>query len=1058
LSPKSTGWVLAGAGQPRAAKLRRVRTAVRTAALAALLAALALPAAPTHAALSSARGAGRSAGQDMAMTTAEGAVPSSKPADVLLPEAQVYPNIQSVSEPGRVTLEWRLPEVRSSGGGPGSASNYLQIVHNSQGRAIVTMEGFQSLDLPGLPALPYSSALVALPPEGQPSLQIEILAEEFVELPAELALVPPISNGLEAGFYPDLSPENDLYTAARQMNQNGLLEFTASSSMLPDQAAVLEEIGIIRGVRLARVVFYPLLPVVSDRELKSGVGARLAMTVHARITVEFSHIPDAPSLQTGQPIDPLMALLRRAVVNPDGISPAVRIPRPARSSGASVLIGEEQSAPRAVIEVEQEGLVVVDYLTLAAAGLEPHELNPSRLSLYRGESQIPLEWEGDHNESFEPGERLLFYAPAPESRYSTHDSYFLVLEESDGLRIDTMEAGPNDLPEGILHRTVTAEQNQLYMPDCLCGPLPAGRDGDRWAWDVLQQPGKPDGRYHAELRGADPSEPGQLKLWLIGFTAAASSPDHRVEAALNGHLLGVVEWDGRQAVEAIFDIPSGVLQTGQNELTLALPGLPGVPVEGVWLDAFEIEYALGASPSGESLAVQAPEGQRAYQLGLEGNGGRVYDVSDPDRPVRLTGLEASPAEGLHFGLQEADVHLWATSEAGLIHPKQVRPYHQLTEPTGADYLILAPEKFTPALEELVLWRESQGLETAVLPLEAVYDAYGQGRPGPEGIRGLLEAAYASWDPRPAYLLLVGDGNYDPKRYLETSSETFLPPYLEQVDPWAGETASDNRYVTLEGDDNLPDMLVGRLPARSLEETGLLVEKILNYERFPAPGPWPAQVTLVADNPDPAGDFYSLAERAARPAEGLPILIQRIYHRPEPTNPGSTAAVRQAAADAFQNGRLLVLYAGHASQHQWGAENFLHYDQAGELLNQGRLPVLLSMTCFTAAFHMPGLEALDEALLRVTGGGAAAAWGSTGLGIARGHAQLAEGFFKSVLTEGDGELGLATLAGKLQLAANQPAFGDLIDTYILLGDPAMRLNRAYQDRISIIFLPIIGSTN
>jgi hypothetical protein len=103
--------------------------------------------------------------------------------------------------------------------------------------------------------------------------------------------------------------------------------------------------------------------------------------------------------------------------------------------------------------------------------------------------------------------------------------------------------------------------------------------------------------------------------------------------------------------------------------------------------------------------------------------------------------------------------------------------------------------------------------------------------------------------------------------------------------------------------------------------------------------------------------------------------------------------------------------------------------------------VLEMTCFTGSFQVPGFQTLDENLVRQPNGGAVAAWGSSGLGIATGHQWLAEGFLNSVYEDGPGELGFAALSGKLNLATIG-AYTDLIDTFTLLGDPATKLERSY----------------
>jgi len=63
----------------------------------------------------------------------------------------------------------------------------------------------------------------------------------------------------------------------------------------------------------------------------------------------------------------------------------------------------------------------------------------------------------------------------------------------------------------------------------------------------------------------------------------------------------------------------------------------------------------------------------------------------------------------------------------------------------------------------------------------------------------------------------------------TGEVSFVPPYLADVDPWMGETANENYYVSVSGSDILPDMHLGRLPVKTQAETTALVNKIIAYE-------------------------------------------------------------------------------------------------------------------------------------------------------------------------------------------------------------------------------------
>jgi hypothetical protein len=70
-------------------------------------------------------------------------------------------------------------------------------------------------------------------------------------------------------------------------------------------------------------------------------------------------------------------------------------------------------------------------------------------------------------------------------------------------------------------------------------------------------------------------------------------------------------------------------------------------------------------------------------------------------------------------------------------------------------------------------------------------------------------------------------------------------------------------------------------------------------------------------------------------------------------------------------------------------------------------------------------------------GAVASWSPTGLGIATGHNRLNRGFFDAIFTGNAKLLGEATMAGKQNLWASGANL-DLLDTYLLFGDPATKI--------------------
>jgi hypothetical protein len=521
-----------------------------------------------------------------------------------------------------------------------------------------------------------------------------------------------------------------------------------------------------------------------------------------------------------------------------------------------------------------------------------------------------------------------------------------------------------------------------------------------------------------------------------------------VNVSLNGVALGTLEWDGKQAIHETFSIPAAVLRSDDNTLSLSLPGLTNVAIEGVWLDAFSLTYARSDAAEGQAIIFDGSEDISAYPFRLSAtNGLRAYDVTDPDRPQRLSDFTLSGDTITLGDIFPAPRRYAVVAEGGILSSAKFRQTTSLPDISGADYLIITPAEFQPALNDLLALRTTQGLSGAMVDVQAIFDAFGEGIPDPIAIRAYLENAYTAWNPPPLYVLLVGDGTSDPKHYQTASSDTFIPPYLADVDPWAGETASDNRYVTVDGDDVLPDMLIGRLPVNSLAEAQTVADKIVEYEIAPAAGLWNNFASFIADDKDEGGDFPLLAE-SLTPFIFPPNTPQRIYYTP----PNNTAdAVRASVLGQWNSGAGLMTYSGHSSIHQWAVEQFLHLDDIPTLNNGGRLPVLLELTCFTSMFQEPFVPTLDESLLRHPNGGAVAVWGATGLGVATGHDALAKGFLQSLFPDGVADLGTATLAGKLNLSITAPDHLDLLDTFVLLGDPATQFY--FPAGMTLTYLPL-----
>lgn len=928
------------------------------------------------------------------------------------------------------------------------------------------MPGFELTSEPARPSVPFDSILIALPPSANPSLEI-IAADE-----GSMSLFAPL----------ELAEEPEGVKTSADGSIIGGAFVPATQELASDrEVVVLEELGFLRGVRLARLVFYPAL--------KSGDS--LTLTSHLVVEVKFNQSRNLVSA-TAPPQSALMSAIKSVVANPGQI----QVSNSDKADHLSLPLLQSANSPTAAIEISHDGMIEIGHGDLMKIGF-PTNIDPHKLKITRAEQELAVDWLGDGDNAFEAGEKLRFFADPRFSRWSAYDTYYLSVGSTNGLRMGSRSAAPGGASAGTAWVEVLFEENKIYTPDCFCPTIPPGRDDDRWVWERLQRPAPATGTFPFTLPGFDNSQPAELTIWFIGFTDLDPNPDHKVNVSLKVKQsgttvqtlsLGSVQWDGKDLKSAEFSIPSGLMQ-GSYELSLSLPGISGVPLEGAWLDAFSVRYARAPSAhAGDSLDFSGQSNPRKYTVGLISEAGDqvlAYDVSQPHKPVILTGMEVleaskqSPANSIetfsggdnksylplvfagfndtHTSTQYTATiadpliggihHYLLTMESSLPGPDRLR---MLAAPllgtgfAGADYLIISPAEFFSSLTSFVQLRKSAGLNVAVEDVQAVYDNFGDGRPLPEAIKSFLENAYFNWEVPPTYVLLVGDGTFDPKHYRSTSTDTFIPVFLADVDPWSDETAADNYYVTVDGNDSLPDMIIGRLPVNTVNELNTIISKIITYETQSNSSSWTHQALFVADDPDTAGNFPLLSDTLVNSFTTPAFAAQRLYFSPAQW---SSTDFTQLLENQWNAGSGMIMFTGHASIFQWAQEIFLHRDNVEDLVNGQKLPVVLEMTCFTSSFQIPDFPTLDEDLVRQSGGGAIATWGSTGLGVATGHHWLAKGFMDTIYSGGGNDIGTAALAGKLKLAASG-ANPDLIDTFTLLGDPALQFKSAFNQYLPL----------
>ncbi|NOZ06338.1 MAG: hypothetical protein GXP41_08320 [Chloroflexi bacterium] len=881
---------------------------------------------------------------------------------------------------------------------------------------------------PGMPQVPVRSVMVAIPPYA--TLSANVQAQDVETLPGrhQLALAPLLVAEPVPGYLP----------RARRL----AVDAGASGHTAPPPPA-WATVGRPAWIRQQRVVVVHLRPF--RYEPATGT-IRVAQRLRVMLQFHGSKARRGVAAESA-PDDPYAPDLRPYLLN-GNMARQWQLPFRSTARRAPGRAAWEPAGHK--IFVERDGLYRMTYSDTLAAGIDV-AADPRTFRLTQGGEEVALYVPGEEDGSFDPQDEIIFYGQQAHTRYTNRNVYWLSSGGSAGLRMTTEDGTPNGTfsPAQSFTATLPVEENHVYS-----SISPRGEGHDHWFWDsVLAYSGPSAGTYPFTLTQMSGTPfTATLRGVLAGATSLAPYPDHHTQIYLNGRLVDDATWDGQTLFTFTATVPSNVLTRGGNVISVALPLDLGTPYDYVYVDRFDLQYRRPYTATAGDFTFGSPGGGRwQYRLtGLSTADVTPLDITDPRRPKRVLGtiVEGGPTYTLTFAAAGTpDSRYLLDSPARRRAPagtETVAPANLRTPTNSADYIMIAHEDFYTAALPLRDYRAAQGMRVRLIRLQDIYDTFSFGLPDPQAIHDFLAYAYDHWTPpAPTFVLLVGDGSLDPKDYLHTGVQNFVPPYLAAADPWINETAADNRYVDVHGDDNLPDMALGRFPANSAAEVAAMISKTLAYEQHPPPGLWNRKALFVADNTDSAGDFAAFSDEVAAllPEGYIPDKVYYgVTHR-------DVSQARTAILAAINAGPLLVTYAGHASPDAWASESLFGVADLPALTNfSGPWPIMLPMTCYDGFYDYPTIPSLGENIVRLAGGGAVASWSPTGLGVGTGHIWLDRGFMQAVFEGRVDRLGPATMQGLLNLYANTPNFHELIDTYVLFGDPALRLSLPYCDAL------------
>jgi hypothetical protein len=449
----------------------------------------------------------------------------------------------------------------------------------------------------------------------------------------------------------------------------------------------------------------------------------------------------------------------------------------------------------------------------------------------------------------------------------------------------------------------------------------------------------------------------------------------------------------------------------------------------------------------------------------------VYRKAEVKMDYRATNRAIAALSNMHPGQ-------WAAKRvAGLVqNPESQSDY--VSDKVFANpfqVLIVTPQAYTGAFQDLALMYEAQGLAVQVSALEDIQQATAGIDPA-EKLRNFIIAQYQAHGIE--YVVLGGDAELVPIRgfYCQVQSSSL---YSDDNIP------SDLYYSSLDGtwndngnnlwgepgeDDLLPEVAVGRLPFSSIAELNRMLHKTIQYQTNPVPGEFERPLLageLLYNNPLSWGaDYLDLLigyqDENGYVTNGIPETydIDKLYERDMGYWSKFDLITRINA------GRAFVHHAGHSN---WDYAMKLYItDISNQTFSQvngitRNFTLVYTHGCICGAFDYS--DCIAEEMLKIDNFAVAGAFNSRYGWFNEGQtegpsAHLHREFVNALYTDGYNRVGATHQQSRIMTAPWVTAPGQWEEGALrwsfyccnILGDPALKI---WTDNITGIDLPLSG---
>ena len=647
--------------------------------------------------------------------------------------------------------------------------------------------------------------------------------------------------------------------------------------------------------------------------------------------------------------------------------------------------------------------------------------------------ETPDEEDGVAWMALENNAGLIFWGEAVDSLYTRDNVYWLGV--GPGLRMKTRSAAVVQTKSlGSFPEALHFEEDQWPLTSVMTDP-----ETDFWMWDYFfpyDDETSVARDFSLAVPGVAPSDgTARLVVHLQGSYMADVQENHVVALHLNGNDLGGPwSWTGHDRLSLEVDFPQALLNDGENTVRVTATLVEGLDFDEFYLDAFDLSYQRLHVADGDRLRATSGGAPSVTVTGFSSDEILVFDLANPRRPALLTGVLVEAVVGgssANFAVAGGLMPFVATASEAVQGPAAMIAdmSSQLGDPENQGrYVIVAGPGMEAEAEALAAYRAGQGLSTVVARVDDIYDEFSGGVRTPWAIRDFLRYASDNWADPPQYVFLAGDGTLDYKD-VGGDGENLIPAPMTVAD--GGLVPSDNLLADWLGDDGVPEVAIGRLPAQSAAELAIYREKIIAFEA--GSGDWKRRALWLADAVDEGGEF--------------PEDLQTLVNDMPAGYTNERIAVDWLGADearsrtlqSWDNGAFMVHFLGHGALDFIANSGVVTTSDVASMVNGERAPVLAALTCMVGRFDIPDYDILSEALLLKDAGGSVGVWSPSAFSMNEDAALLGRYQIEALADAQHETIGETVRAALTAYVAGGLGDPNTPRIFIYLGDPAVRVD-------------------